>query len=193
MKAFSNYAETETRRPKEQLPIGGYILEILGVQYENGTNGYSDKLILSFDIVDDAFAGFYRRNYKAQTGEDKKWKGTYQLWVPADDGSERDSWTKSKFKTVMEAFEESNEGFTWEWDENKLKGLRIGGVFNRKEYDFNGRHGFYTRCKYLTTVKSITEGTYSQPDDDYLNNNAPAADDGFMGIPEDIENELPFS
>ena len=193
MKPFSNYAETETRKPKEVLPAGGYLLEILGVQYENGTEGYSDKLVLSFDIIEDPFAGYYRRNYNSQSGEDKKWKGTFQLWVPSDDGSERDSWTKSKFKSVMEAFEESNEGFTWEWDENKLKGLRIGGVFNRKEYDFNGHHGFYTRCKYLTTTKAIVNGSYSMPEDEYLNTSTPTSEEGFMELPAGLEDKLPFA
>lgn len=196
MRAFRDYDSTKTLPQNEQLPPDGYILKVLSVKYQPAEKAeQSDQIIISFDIDSGDYAGFYKRNYQNQTGEDKKWKGNFRIWVPNDDGSEKDAFTKRRFKTVITAFEESNAGFHWDWDEQKLKGKQIGGVFNQKEYDFNGRTGFFTQCKFLTTVEQIAKRTYKQPDTDYLKNRPASTTDpdDFMKIPDDIDDdELPF-
>lgn len=197
MKPFKNYDETQSYKQRETLPTGGYVLEIKDAKIDEGKNGLSDVMVLSFDIAEGPFKDFYARNYMNQKDEDKRWKGTYRIWLPKDDGSEQDDWTKRRFKTIMENFEESNEGFTWDWDERKLKKLRIGGIFNQKEYDFNGRNGFFTQCKMLTTVEAIEKGTFKQPADDYLNKRGSISaeeDDGFASLPDGFkESDLPFA
>ena len=197
MKPFKNYEETQSYKQRETLPTGGYVLEIKDAKIDEGKNGLSDVMVLSFDIAEGPFKDFYARNYMNQKDEDKKWKGTYRIWLPKDDGSEQDDWTKRRFKTIMENFEESNEGFSWDWDERKLKKLRIGGVFNQKEYDFNGRSGFFTQCKILVSVESIEKGTFKQPADDYLDNRSSMNaedDDGFAELPSGFkESDLPFA
>lgn len=197
MKAFKDYDKTKAYTEKEVLPAGGYVLRILHVKYEAGTNGNSDQIVLSFDIAEGEYLGFYDRNYAAQTQEDKKWKGTYRFWVPSDDGSEKDEWTKRRFKTIIMAFEDSNPGYFWNWDENTLKGKLIGGIFNRKEYDFNGRNGFFTRCYSLTDVDTIRNGNFEVPADTLLKVRpaleTASADDDFMKVPDNIDlDELPF-
>ena len=99
----------------------------------------------------------------------------------------------------MEAFETSNEGYHWNWDEKTLKGKIIGGLFNNKEYDFEGRHGFFTNCHSLMDVQRIRNGKFTIPKDTLLKtgrNTYPAGAtqgaDGFMNIPDEIDEELPF-
>ncbi|MBE5878244.1 MAG: hypothetical protein E7290_15345 [Lachnospiraceae bacterium] len=199
MKPVKGYAEAQTYTETERLPVGGYILKILDVKIEdNSSKGYNDKLILSFDIVEGEFKDFFKNNYKQQSGEDKKWKGTFRIVVPSDNDPKEDEWKMRRFKTIMSDFEESNAGFHFDWDEQKLKGKLIGGIFNNKEYDFNGRHGFYTQCKVLTAVEKIRTGKFAIPEDDLLKNGTnntsqtrPDAD-GFMNIPDGIDEELPF-
>lgn len=200
MKQFAGYKETQSYKQRPQLPIGGYILEIKAVEAVDKTGKPSDdptQLIFRFDIAEGPFKNFYMNDYKTQSQEDKKWKGNYRIWVPKEDGSEQDDWTKRKFKTVMETFEDCNDGYRWDWDEKKLKGLRIGGVFNQKEYSFNGRNGFFTQCKRFESIEAIENGTFKQPGTDYLDNGrntAPADDsDDFMGVPDDIAERLPFA
>ena len=96
---------------------------------KEGQNGVSDRIQLMFDIEEGEQKDFFRKQYESQTSEDKKWKGTVAIYVPTDDGSEKDGWTKKSFKTIMENFEASNPGYTWNWDENSLKGKLIGGIF----------------------------------------------------------------
>lgn len=195
MKPLKGYEKAQAYTEQERLPVGGYVLKILDVKEQ--VNDWGNVLIISFDIEEGEHKGFFAANYKAQTGEDKKWKGTYRLRVPKDDGSEQDEWTMRRFKTVITAFEDSNSGYHWNWDEQTLKGKIIGALFNNKEYEFNGRHGFFTNCHSLIAVEKIRTGKFTVPEDTLLKNNAGATQrkldaDGFMNIPDGIDEELPF-
>lgn len=166
MKKFSGYDEVKTYTEKEVLPKGAYILKVLNVEIV--TYSWGEVLKLDFDISQGEHIGFYKRNYDTQVQEDKKWKGSYRLPIPKDDGSEKDSWTKSRFKTVMVAFEESNTGYAWDWNKDGLKGKLIGGLFNLKEWDFNNNTGWYTQCKKLVATDLIIDNKYVLPDDEPL-------------------------
>ena len=198
MKKLNGYEAAQTYSDQERLPVGGYVLKILDVKYQE--NSWGDVIILSFDIEEGEHKGFYAANYRAQTQEDKKWKGTYRLRVPKDDGSEQDNWTMRRFKTVISNFEESNQGYHWNWDEQTLKGKLIGALFNNKEYSFNGREGFFTNCHSLVTVEKIRSGKFEIPADTLLKDKpapknmagATPDADGFMNIPDGIDEDLPF-
>lgn len=99
-------------------------------------------------------------------------------------------------------FEASNQGYHWNWDEQTLKGKRIGALFNNKEYDFEGRHGFFTNCHSLVTAEKIRSGKFEIPADTLLKKNsgqpsgscASSVGDGFMNIPDGVDDEaLPFN
>lgn len=198
MRKLNGYEGAQKYVDQERLPPGGYVLRILDVKYQ--TNDWGDVILLSFDIEEGERKGFFKSNYNGQSTEDKKWKGVYRLRVPKDDGSEEDNWAMRRFKTAIFAFEESNGGYHWGWDEQTLKGKLIGALFNNKEYDFNGRHGFFTNCHSLVTVGKIRSGKFEIPADTLLKNNRqksgghtrPEADD-FMYIRDGCEDEgLPF-
>lgn len=196
MRRLKGYESAQVFSDQERLPAGGYVLKILDVAYQENIRG--DVIILSFDIAEGDQKGFFEQNYKNQTGEDKRWKGTYRVWVPKDDGSDEDEWTQRRFKTIMVNFEESNSGYHWDWDEKSLKGKMIGALFNNKEYDFNGRHGFYTNCHSLVSVEKIRSGKFKIPQDSLLKQDespkVSVTDDGFMNIPDGVEDEgLPFN
>ena len=199
MRQLKGYTLAVAYSDSERLPAGGYVLKILDVEYQ--TNEWGDVIKLSFDVEEGEQKGFFARNYKGQAGEDKKWKGTYRLRVPKDDGSEEDAPRQRRFKTVVKRFEESNQGYHWAWEEQTLKGKVIGGLFNNKEYEFEGRHGFFTNCHSLVAVEKIRSGKFEVPADTLLKNKAeseyPAGSrpigDGFMNIPDGVEDEgLPF-
>lgn len=198
MKKLNGYEKAQAYSDTERLPVGGYVLKIMDVKYQE--NDWGDVILLSFDIAEGEQKDFFATNYKEQTGEDKKWKGTYRLRVPKDDGSEQDNWTMRRFKTVMSAFEDSNSGYHWNWDEQTLKGKLIGALFNNKEYEFNGRNGFFTNCHSLVTIEKIRSGKFEIPADTLLKNNGQQSGgygkpdaNGFMNIPDGIDEELPFN
>lgn len=194
MKRLNGYEQAQAYTNPDRLPVGGYVLKILNVAYQG--NDWGDAIILSFDIAEGEFKGFFENNYKAQTGKDKKWKGAYRLMVPADDGSEKDEWKMRRFKTVITNIEESNPGYHWDWDEQTLKGKIVGALFNNKEYEYNGRHGFFTNCHSLVPVERIRSGKFEIPADTLIRKDGPqhptASGDGFMNIPDGLDDELPF-
>lgn len=199
MKQYKGFDRNDIYRDSERLPVGGYILKIMDAEEVENSNG--SMLLIHFDIAEGEYKDFYAANYRAQKSEDKKWKGTYRLFVPTDDGSDQDEWCRRRFNTVIVNIEESNPGYRWDWDEKKLKGKLIGGLFNNKEYDFNGRHGFFTNCHSLVPVEKIRSGKFKIPEDTLLktrdSNGYPAGatpmGDGFMNIPDNLEDEgLPF-
>lgn len=199
MKKLNGYEKAQAYSDTKRLPVGGYVLKIMDVNELEYSWG--NQLKIDFEIAEGEHKDFFAANYKAQTGEDKKWKGTYRLRVPKDDGSEQDNWTMRRFKTVMNAFEDSNKGYHWNWDEKTLKGLLIGALFNNKEYQLdNGNHGFFTNCHSLVTVEKIRSGKFEIPADTLLKGNSQQSGeygrpdvDGFMNIPDGIDEELPFS
>lgn len=195
MKRLNGYEKAEAYTDQEKLPVGGYVLKILDVKYQE--NDWGDVIVLSFDVEEGDYRGFFADNYRKQTGEDKRWKGTYRLRVPKEDGTEQDGWTMRRFKTVITNFEESNNGYHWDWNEQTLKGKLIGALFNNKEYDFRGKHGFFTNCHSLVTVEKIRSGKFEIPEDTLLGQRqqgtgAPNVDD-FINVPDNVEDDgLPF-
>lgn len=189
----NNYKEAQVYTGTEKLPIGAYLLKIENVKYiDNSEKGYSDQIVFMFDIAEGEYAGFFKKQYEANTSEDKKWKGTYRIYVPADDGSEKDQWTMSRFKTMTNNFEESNQGYAWNWDETTFKGKVIGAIFNDKEYEYNGKHGFFTNCYSFISKDKIA--TAKIPDATLLNKKGNTVPDGFANIPDNAtEEEIPFN
>lgn len=159
------YDETQVYDALEKLPVGGYVLKILGVKVES--YNWGQVLVLRVDVAEGEHAGFYQKNYEMQQ-DNKKWKGTFRINLPKDDGTEQDSWAVKRLKASMTAIEKSNEGYAWNWDENSLKGKLVGGLFGNKEYEYNGQRGFFTDCRTLCSVEKIRSGNFTIPADKML-------------------------
>lgn len=187
---FKDYDDTKAYGEIQQLPKGGYELIVMGVQVESNSKG--KYLKIACDISYGEYLGFFKTDYGNQQTEDKKWHCNYLLSIPNDDGTEQDGWTKRRFKTVMEAFEDSNSGYHWNWDEESLKGKKIGGLFNIREYEKDGKVKSATNLAQLVSVKSIREKTYKLPEDKLLNKKPSA--DGFINTGTDSGKEFnPFA
>jgi len=186
MKGYSNYQKGTPTADAERLPIGGYVLKIMKgeeITYSNGGRG----LKLSFDIVEGEQKDFFKKNYANQI-EPKKWKGTIVISVPDNNTEEK---YRKAFENRIACITDSNPGYEWDWDETKLKGKLVGGVFGNQEYEYNGSKGFFTKCMGLRTVSAIREGRFRTPADRLLENKNPASE--FYPISEGIEDDdLPF-
>ena len=196
IKRFNDYEKTQAYGEYEQLPKGGYVLKILGVELcENRIGQY---IKISCDVAEGDYIGHFAKDYKSQQAEDKKWRCNYLLNVPNDDGSEKDGWTKRRFKTFTEALEESNNGYHFDWDEQKFKGKLIGGLFNEREYEkTDGTVGKSINFAQVCPVEKIRSGKYTIPADKLLSKATASSpektnNDGFMNIPDGADEELPF-
>ena len=195
MKKWSDYDDTPIYQKKEQLPPGGYILRVLSATEEKAQHeGESDIITIFFDIAEGEHENYFKSNYQSQSNDrPKRWKGIYKIFEPLDDGSKRDYWKKRRMKTIIEAFEDSNSNYIFDWEPESLKGKYIGGIFNRKEYNINGRRGFYTRCYSLAKVEDIRDGNFTIPPDTLLEPNADIKSNEFMFISDGLDEDLPFA
>ena len=196
MKQFNGYDEAKKAaqyQGGEKLPKGAYVADILGVKLETGTNGNSDRLHIQFDIAEGEYKGFFKKQYEDNTSEDKKYKGKVVLWLPKDDESEKDQWTKNSFARWPNALEESNEGYTWDWDETKWKGKKIGLVFGETGNVIDGKEVVYTEVRYPVSVQAVREGKAGEAKFKAKNGYGEAkSSTDFVNVPDGIEEELPF-
>lgn len=190
MKQFSGYAP-QKMQVREHLPVGAYISVIKDakiVAYPNGST-----LVLMVDIAEGDQRDFFLRDFRAQDGENKKWRGTLRINIPTDDGSKKDALTKRIFNDAMACIEESNPGYHWNWDEASLKGKKIGHLSRESEWEYDGKTGWRTELCYIKSIDDIRNGKYQMPAKKPLKNKAAAysAHDGFVSF-ENISDDLPF-
>lgn len=169
MKKPQNWENVQAARERVPLPAGAYLIKIIDAKQEDvtakddpGTVLFS-VLKIGLDITEGEFAGYYQNDYSAQQKEDKRWKGVLRQYLPKDDGTEKDGWTASALKALVEAVEESNPGFHFDWDEKKLKGKLAGCLFRSEEWAFDGRTGWTTRPLKLISVETLRSGKYRLP------------------------------
>lgn len=163
MKKFAGFEAKKSGGAREILPAGGYVAKILNA--EEVSYDWGNVLLISFDILEGDYKDFFATDYKGQDREDKKWRGTYRLSEPKDDGSEKDGWTKRTFGNAIWAIEESNPGYHWNWDETTMKGKIVGVLFRNREWEMNGNTGWTTECCALTSADDIRNGNFRQPKD----------------------------
>lgn len=201
MKAFNNYDEAKKAADAAgtaKLPAGAYVCKIKQVRYEPNENG--DRIVLAFDINEGDFKDFFTKKFEADTSEDKKWKGKVTVWVPKDDGSEKDAKTKKSFASWTASFEKSNNGYKWDWDETKWKDKIIGIVFGETGSVIEGKEVVYTEARFPVDVDRVRSGNAPKADfhtkNGYVGNGGSgsgSSSDGsdFVKFPAGKE-ELPF-
>ena len=177
MKKFNNWENVKAASEFVPLSAGGYIVELKNAkvkEYKNQNGDAFERFEIAIDIAEGEFKDYYANDYCNQTNEDKKWKGVLRLYMPKEDGSEQDEWTKSRFKSFIEAVEDSNPGFHWDWDESKLRGKKIGCLFRLEEWEYNGKTGKKAQPFKAVSVEKIKSGNFKIPKEKLLEKNASA-------------------
>lgn len=190
----NNWNEVQEFSDRQKLPLGAYVCKVKQVRIQD--NSFGDQLCMLFDISEGEYAGFFQKDYNGNAAQDKKWRGVLRVWIPNDDGSEKDEITKRSFKGMVTAFEKSNPGYQWNWNENSLVGKDIGILFRNEEWDYNGKHGWAVRPFRTISVDTVRDESYTLPKDKPLSattNVAPTAtNNGYNGYMEVETDDLPF-
>lgn len=150
---------------RAKLPADAYVCRIKSATVETITtqSGSFEKLVLMYDIEEGEWAGYYTDLWRSNTAADKKWKGTFRQTIPLDNGTDQDEKTKRYFKGAITAIEESNPGYTFNFDEKTLVGKLVGVMYREEEYDFNGYHGMAAKPFFLMDIHRIANGDYTIP------------------------------
>lgn len=177
IKKFRGYDEIQVFEGGASIEPGGYELKIINAKVEEFTN--CEILKVAFDIINhDKYAGFFSTRFKAAKAQNPnaKWGGVLDVFIPKDDGSEKDGFTKQAFKRFTTSVENSNNGYIWNWDENSLKGKVFGGIFGREQFETQeGKLAFAVKCRFPRSIDSIRSGNFTIPEDKLLKkkNDAP--------------------
>lgn len=183
-----------------QLPAGLYVCEILGARMEN-YNG-NERFVMQFDIAEGEYKGFYQKQYREEklTNQNAKYRGMHRQFVSGS--------SLPFFKGMMTSIERSNQGFHFPWgkqgNEKTLIGKKFGAVMRREQFLTNdGEKRFSTKIFQIRSIDGLKEAKI--PEDKLLDDGEPSkgaaptpvsdpalAKDGFMNIPDGIDEELPF-
>lgn len=194
IKKPNNWDSVHELSDRKRLPLGAYVCNVLKVTVES--TQYGDVMQIGFDICEGEYKNFFRDDFNANTREDKKWRGVLRQWLPKDDGSEKDEFTKSAFKTMLAAFTASNNGFVFDWNEKSLVGKTVGVIFRNEEWEMNGKSGWSVRPFRAVSADKVRSGDITLPKDKPLKNKANAtvvdtySADDFAPI--DDGDDLPF-
>lgn len=131
MEKIENWDKVEAKGMEDfkALPIGAYECVIKDARInENETTG-KKTFKVSVDIATGEYKDYFLKRYQNNTTPDKKWDNNAVRYL----GYEGDN--VSYFKGFITCVENSNTGYKWDWDETKLKGKKICGVFQYEEYE----------------------------------------------------------
>lgn len=198
----NNWNEVKEFSDRPKLPLSAYICKVKKTAIQS--TEYGAQLCVLFDIVEGNFKDYFDNDFKANQNQDKKWKGVLRQWLPKDDGSEKDEWTKSSFKGMVTSFEKSNPGYQFDWNEASLVGKLIGILFRNEEWEYDGKTGWAVRPFKAISVDSVRSGEFTLPKDKPLKKKVDSGysygtDSGFSAYDsaqfadlEDDDGELPF-
>ena len=178
MKKIENWDNIEAKGMEDfkNLPIGAYECIIKDARINHNEENGKDTLKISIDIVSGEYKDYFLKSYENDTRIDKKWNNNAVKYLAFEGDN------VSYFKGFITCVENSNPGYTWDWNEIKLKDKKICGVFLYEEYQKqDGMHGIKVRLnkfRSLDKMKDINisdnikmlDGSYISYDD-YIKKN----------------------
>lgn len=164
MKAINNWDSVKVTGDFETLPAGGYICQIMSAKEKPNKNTSGSHIELMLDIAEGEFKGFFERDYKAQNGEEKYWRGVINQNIP-NESSDKYDMQCGFFKRFTGAVEDSNHGYHWDWNEAGLTNKSCGCVFGEKEKESKkGTIYLATFANEIVSVADVKGGKFKLPE-----------------------------
>lgn len=192
MKPINNFEKVQPAGSIETIPAGAYVCKIEKCTEEKNKSGSGTHLAVLFDIVEGDYRGFFMADWKSQTREDKFWRGIIRQNIP-DEKSDKYEMQCRFFKAFVNAIEDSNDGYTWDWDEKKLKGKLIGVVFGEVEKK-SQRGTIYTTAlaNSVCSVDAARNGTVKIPELKRLSGSSAPFTSSTGPVDVAVDDEIPF-
>lgn len=131
MERINNWNEIDPKGMDDfkSLPIGAYECVIKDAKINHNEQSGKDTFKVSIDIASGEYKDYFQKMYEADTRIDKKWNNNAVRYLAFTGDN------IAYFKGFITIVENSNVGYTWDWDETKLKGKKLCGVFQYEEYE----------------------------------------------------------
>ena len=113
----------------KSLPIGAYECVIKDARINHNEQSGKDTFKVSVDIASGEYKDYFQKMYEADTRTDRKWNNNAVRYLAYEGDN------VAYFKGFIKTIENSNIGYSWDWDETKLKGKKVCGVFQYEEYE----------------------------------------------------------
>ena len=204
---FKNFKPNYSGGERMTLPPGIYEGHIINAKVDE--LGDAPALMIQVEIDKGEYAGFFRRQYESQQGGQYsvRYKGVYRITLPDGKDEQHDNWRKHQLEGAVWALENSNPGYKWDWDENKLKGLKIGLNIRDRDYYYNGKSGTTTEIGRLESIlmmndpdetkrpklmkrRELSNRDKQKMAEDEARKSAPTPGPGYVEVGDD--DELPF-
>ena len=179
MKVINDFDKIQAAQDFKNLPTGGYVCKILNVI----DTPDREFLKIEFDIAEGEYKNYYHERYLAN--DRKFWSGaTYKSY--SENGL-------PFFKAFIEAVEESNCGYYWNWVESTLRDKLIGFVLAEEEY--RNQNGEIKKRMYVAKIlpiAKIREGAFVVPELKTLKNDNENPVPTVINLKPTTEDNLPF-
>ena len=113
----------------KSLPIGAYECVIINAVENHNQDTGKTTLKVMVDIAEGEFKDYFQKRFDENNNADKKWDNNATRYLAFQGDN------VSYFKGFITCVENSNVGYKWDWDETKLRGKKICGVFQYEEYE----------------------------------------------------------
>ena len=194
----------ETRAAGEFIPIelGGHYLVIKQVEEMTNKNG-GQMIKVSFDTANnDKQPHYFADSFRNDFRPDKKWPANGVVYINVND---QDGKCSRSFKGFTTSVENSNPGFSVQWGPAFaacFKEKLVGGIFNEEIGVYQGKKTTQHKLRWFCANEKVAEATIPNPTEtkEYKAwiasggvTTSPADKDGWMNIPEDAGDALPFN
>jgi len=186
----TGYDEVQVGGDFTPIELGGHHMIIKGVREEKSKSG-KDMIVVAFDFAkNDKQPGYFTDLFEKDIRPDKKWNnsGTSYVLTMDQDGTK----ASRQFKAFITSVERSND-FEVEWGSKfceQFKNKKIGGVFGIVEEEYNGEVKKRHKLRWFCEDSRVDSAAIPA---EKLLNNKPAMDlDGFVAVPANSPEEIPF-
>lgn len=144
-------------------PAGLYIGQIMAVRVvdADGVKTFRDWLEVMLEITEGDYKGRFTAVYNDQKerfgAENTRYRGTFRIAIPSGKEDEEE-WVRRSFEGNLWCVEQSNPGYRWDWDENKLLKKNIGLNIRNRLYTYEDSDRSTIEIARFETVDDVRSG-----------------------------------
>lgn len=134
LKKPEKYDDIQIKEDFTPIELGGHKGVIMSAEeYTSPISGNTSLKVCVDTAKDDKQPEYFAEQYRNDTRSDKKWSNSAIKYVSLGDDENQ----VKMLKGFITAVENSNDGFTYNWDKevDQLKGKKVGLVFGLEQYE----------------------------------------------------------